>query len=182
MKKAVILLADGFEEVEAVTPIDFLRRAGVDVTLVGVSGPVAEGSRGISVETDLTVEEYSDSPDMVIIPGGKAGAAHVAASAAARDIIRQAYNNSALVAALCAAPALVLGPMGLLDGRKYTCYPGFEKEMTEGIFLEDRVVVDGTLITSRGPGTAAEFSLTLIEKMVGKKESEAIQRGTLQPF
>ncbi len=182
MKRAAILLADGFEEVEALTPADFLRRAGIEVTLLGVSGPTAEGGHGIQVETDETVEEFSGALDMVIIPGGMPGASNVAASEEAVKLIRQVDNDSGYIAAICAAPAVVLAANGLLHGKSYTCYPGFEKQVEEGRFVQDRVFTDGTLITSRGPGTAGEFAVTLIEKLAGKETAQKVAQGTLQFF
>ncbi len=182
MKRAAILLADGFEEVEALTPADFLRRAGIDVTLVGVSGPVVEGGQGIQVEADETIEEFSGSLDALILPGGKPGAVRLSASEEVVKLLRQVDNDSGYLAAICAAPAVVLGPHGFLKGKSYTCYPGFEKDVADGRFVQDRVFTDGTLITSRGPGTAAEFAVTLIEKLAGPGAARKVAQGTLQFF
>ena len=180
MKKIAVLLADGFEEVEAVTPIDFLRRAGVEVLAVGVAGKTATGSHGVTISADVELGRLSGDMDGVVLPGGMPGARNIADSAAAVDLVRRALEGGKIVAAICAAPAVVLGAHGLLRGRRFTCYPGFEKEVRDAVFSPDRVVVDGNLITSRGPDTAAEFALALIEKIVGPGEAEKIRKGTLQ--
>lgn len=180
MKKVVLFLADGFEEVEAVTPIDFLRRSGVDVVVAGVSGKEVRGSHGIKIECDAEVSRIKGPFDGVIIPGGMPGAANIAASSDAMKIISSVLDKGGLVGAICAAPSVVLGSAGLIKGRKFTCYPGFEEKFSGSDFSPDRVVIDGNLITSRGPGTAAEFSVALIEYLCGKEAADKINKGTLQ--
>jgi len=175
-----LLLAPGFEEVEAVTPADFLRRAGIDVRLVGVGGRLVEGSHGIRLEADLTLEELAEEPEGVILPGGMPGAANLAASPAAVELIRRVHSQGRLVAAICAAPAVVLEPAGVLAGKRATCFPGFEERFTTARFSASRVVVDGNLITSRGPGTAAEFAVKLIEHIAGREKAQEVHRRTLQ--
>ena len=185
MMRIAVLLADGFEEIEAITAIDFLRRAGVDVPIVGVNGVVATGGHAIRVESTLPVADVDDlfisSLDGVIVPGGTGGAENIAASNPAVDIIRACLDGGKLVAAICAAPGLVLGDHNLLTGRRFTCYPGFETHISGGHFSEDRVVVDGNVITSRGPGTAAEFSIAIVRYLVGEEPAADLQRATLQP-
>ncbi len=180
MKKIAVLLADGFEEVEAVTPIDFLRRAGIDVVTAGVAGKTVTGAHGVKISADAAVGELSADMDGVVLPGGMPGARNISDSAAAVDLVRKTLAAGKLVGAICAAPAVVLGAHGLLQGRRFTCYPGFERDVRGASFTPDRVVTDGNLITSRGPGTAAEFSLALIGKLVGREEAEKIRKGTLQ--
>ena len=180
MKTVVVLLADGFEEVEATTPIDFLRRADIDVTVAGVTGRDVVGAHDIRVNTDITVDELTNTFDAVIIPGGKLGAQNIAANADAMALIRAQLLSGRLVAALCAAPAVVLGKHDLIGDRAYTCYPGFEDEVTGGRFSEDRVVTDGNLITSRGPGTAAEFAFEVIRALGDRATAELMHRQTLQ--
>ncbi|MDC7219154.1 MAG: DJ-1/PfpI family protein [Spirochaetales bacterium] len=180
MKKIALLLADGFEEVEAITPADFLRRAGVEVILCGVYGPSVTGSHDITIEADLTLDELPDDLDGVVIPGGMPGAANIAESEEALKLIKRIHNDSELVGAICAAPAVVLGSAGILEGREFTCYPGFEKEVSGARFSEARVVRDSNLITSRGPGTAAEFSLALVEYLVSKEKAKELALATLQ--
>lgn len=175
-----LLLAPGFEEVEAVTLADFLRRAGVEVRLVGIGGRLIEGSHNLRLQTDLTIEELSEEPEGVIVPGGMPGAANIAASQEAVALIRRTHERGRLVAAICAAPAVVLEPAGVLAGRRATCFPGFEDRMPSARFSQNRVVVDGNLVTSRGPGTAAEFSVKLIELIAGREKAREVHRRTLQ--
>ena len=179
-KKVIIFLADGFEEVEAVTPIDFLRRAGADVTVAGVGGGTVKSSRGLLVQTDKAVSE-SDAGnwDAVLIPGGMPGASNIAASAACSKIIKSQVSSGRLLAAICAAPAVVLAPLGLLSGHRFTCYPGMEKDVSGARWSEERVVVDGNLITSRGPGTAGEWALEIISKLFGPDSAKKIGRDVL---
>jgi 4-methyl-5(b-hydroxyethyl)-thiazole monophosphate biosynthesis len=180
--KAVILLAPGFEEVESVTPIDFLRRASIEVEVLSVGveglGPV-QGSRGIKILCDSSLETYQDVPDCVILPGGTLGAKNLHASPLVGELVAKVQNTQGLVASICASPALVLDPLGVLKDEQYTCYPGFEKQVTQGSWREDRVVVSGNLITSRSAGTASEFSLAIIEYLVGAKVAQEVKTSTL---
>ena len=176
-----LLLAHGFEEVEALTPVDLLRRAGLDVRLVGVGATVVQGGHGIRVEADTTLDDLDiDQVEGLILPGGGEGTENLARSKGVLDLVRELFARGNLVAAICAAPAVVLQGTGVLKGRRVTCYPGFEDRLSGCSFLEDRVVVDGNLVTSRGPGTAAEFSLALIEILVDRGAAEEIRIATLQ--
>jgi len=179
-KRVALLLADGFEEVEAVTPIDFLRRAGLDLISLGVTGLQVTGGHDIIVHADRKIEDFDRELDAVVIPGGMPGAANIAASKAAVRLIEDVYRKGGLVAAICAAPAVVLYPLGILDDRKATCFPGFEKEWTRASFSPDRVVIDGNVITSRGAGTAAEFSEAIIARLAGAAAAADIHSRTLQ--
>ena len=179
-KKVAVLLADGFEEVEAVTPIDFLRRAGVKVIAAGITGKTVTGANGVNITADALAKDLPGDLDGVVIPGGMPGAANVAKSKEAGELIKKLLAAGGLVAAICAAPAVVLGAGGFLSGKRFTCYPGFEKDITGASFSGDRVVVDGNLITSRGPGTAAEFSIALIEYLAGKEAADKVFSATLQ--
>ena len=174
-----LILAPGFEEVEAVTPVDFLRRAGVDVKLFGIGAKRIAGSHGIVVEADAALEELARTPAGLIVPGGMPGAANVAASEKALEVIRGVFAAGGLVAAICAAPVVVLQEAGVLRGRRVTCYPGFENRFRGCTCVEDRVVVDGNVVTSRGPGTAAEFAVKLVEILKGPAAAEIFQK-TLQ--
>jgi len=175
----VVFLADGFEEVEAVTVVDYLRRAGVELVTAGIGTQMPTGARGIRIASDIEIESLDEMPDGVVLPGGMPGSANLAASGRVGDITRGVMKNENMVAAICAAPALVLGGFGLLRDREYTCYPGFEESLSEGIFLDERVVVDHNLITSQGAGTAGEFAIAIIRYMVGDAAAEAIARGVL---
>ena len=185
MAKVVVFLAEGFEDVEAVTPIDFLRRAGVEVTIVGVGAKVITSAHGIRMEADVELEALEDetSYDGLVCPGGMPGAENIASEQRILDMIDSFNLEGKTVAAICASPGVILARTGALKGRKATSYPGFEKyfgDTTEA--STDRVVVDGNLITSRGPGTSAEFSIELIRRFADDDTAEKIKSGTLQLF
>ncbi len=171
-KKAVVLLAEGFEEVEAVTPITFLRRAGIEVVQAATGESLTvKGARGVTILADTTLAELSgaDSFDAIIVPGGLKGAENIAASKAAGALLKNMAKAEKLVCAICAAPAVVLAPLGLLDGVKFTCFPGMEENLNAkgGKWLQDRVVTDGNIITSRAAGTAFEFAAAIVSKLLG---------------
>ncbi len=179
-KKVLVILADGFEEIEAVTPIDVLRRAGLEVTLAGVSGKTITGAHGIKFQTDIILDDYKGLPDAVVLPGGLPGAKNLGESKKVMELVRQMNSQKKLVGAICAAPALVLAPAGILNGRKATCYPGFEKNFPPPVsFSGERVVVDEHIITSRGPGSALEFALELVEQLAGKEKAQTLKEGLL---
>ena len=172
MKKACVLLAEGFEEVEAVTPIDYLRRAGVEVVTLGLGGLSIRGSHGIQVEADASLDASASETlwDCVVVPGGGVGAKNIASSQEAIDLIRAQDGAGRLLAAICAAPAVVLhGGCRLLAGRRFTGYPGTEAQVTGATFVPDRVVVDGNLVTARGAGCAGEFARSIVSILVGKE-------------
>lgn len=182
--KMYLLLAEGFEEVEALTPADYLRRAGIDVRLVSVSGNLTvTGSHGIPVLADIPVKEASALGDWdgLILPGGMPGASNLAASADVDSLLKKAHASSALICAVCAAPALVLAPKGILEGRAWTCYPGMEKEAGAAVktWKEERVVADGNIITSRAAGTVGEWSLKIIEKLLGDAAAVKLAKSVL---
>lgn len=187
-KKALVFLAEGFEEVEAVTPLDYLRRAEIEVSVVSVTGNAAvRGVHGVSINTDALVEEFADRLsaglwDAVFIPGGMPGAANLAACPEVNSFYRDMAAAGKIIAAICAAPAVVLAPLGLLDGKKFCCYPGMENRLAAvkgGTLLEEKAVVDGNLITSRGPGTAADYALALITALAGGREADKLRRDAL---
>ncbi len=176
MKKTVlIVLADGFEEIEAVTPIDVLRRAGLEVIVAGVGKREITGAHNITVETDLMIEQYQGSPDAVVLPGGMPGAENLSQSEALKDLLQKMRKPGKLIGAICASPAVVLAPTGILDGKKATCFPGFDNDLGPKVkFVTDRVVTDGQVVTSRGPGTAMEFSLELVSQLVSAEKAEQL--------
>jgi 4-methyl-5(b-hydroxyethyl)-thiazole monophosphate biosynthesis len=184
-KKAIVLLAEGFEEVEAVTPIDYLRRAGVAVTVTAIGGSLSvKGARGITVNADALLRDIiqkgeSTGFDAVIIPGGMPGAANIAASRESGALILEMAAAGKLVCAVCAAPAVVLAPLGLLSGKKFTCYPGMEEKVQNGKWTDERVAIDGTIVTSRGAGTAGEFAVAIISQLVNEAEGDKIARAVL---
>lgn len=170
-----ILLADGFEEAEALVPADLLRRAGAEVKLVGVTGQAVTGAHGISVNSDISLDQVEQNGmEMLVIPGGLPGVTNVAASAKAMELVKAAAAAECCLAAICAAPAIVLGPVGILKGRKATCYPSMEDGMTGAqAQVGQSVVVDGDIITGEGPGAAFDFGLKLVEVLKG---TETMQR------
>lgn len=172
-----VLLGTGFEETEAIAPVDLLRRAGVEVTTVGINGKIVKGSHGIGVEADMTLEEadFSDL-EMIVLPGGLGGVASCRASKAAMDALAKAWQDGKLVAAICAGPT-VLADLGITDGKTCTCYPGCEGGMGNAIMAENAAAVqDGRLITGTSAGCAIPFGLKLIEALKGPEAAEAIRR------
>ncbi len=160
-----MFLAPGFEEVEALAPLDLLRRAGLEVCTVGIGGATITGAHGITVLTDMTDEAFLTlndiSPRMVILPGGMPGTLNLDASAAVDTAITATVQSGGYLCAICAAP-LILGRRGLLKGCRATCYPGFEAELTGATEIGGRVIRDGRIITATGMGVAVEFGLELI--------------------
>jgi len=180
MARAVVVLAEGFEEMEAVIVIDVLRRAGVEVTTVGVGGRQVEGAHALTLVADALVEEAPREVDAVVLPGGMPGAEHLAASGAVTALLRAVHDGGGIVAAICAAPAVALAPTGLLAGRRATCYPGFEARFPGDVTAIDApVVVDGPFVTSRGPGTAFAFALALVERLVSPEGAADLGRRML---
>ena len=185
MKKVLLFLAKGFEEVEAVTPIDFLRRAGIEVTTIGIGGRMIDGAHGISIEADTVLPELEgvEAYDGLVFPGGMPGAENIAADERVLKLVNLFHGKGKLIAAICASPAVVLAGTGVLNGRQATCYPGFENKFGSEIsFSSERVVRDGNIITSRGPGTAAEFAVELIRYLADEETAIKIKEGTLQAF
>lgn len=176
MKKTVlIVLADGFEEIEAVTPIDVLRRAGLEVIVAGVGKREVTGAHDITIETDIMLEQYQENPDAIVLPGGMPGAENLQKSEALKDILQKMKRSGKIIAAICAAPAVVLAPNGILEGKKATCFPGYENELgAKTKFVAERVVTDGLVVTSRGPGSAMEFSLELVSQLVSPEKAEQL--------
>ena len=175
-----LFLANGFEETEALVPLDLLRRAGCEVTTVGVGGSdTVRGSHGITVMADLPDTMFADSaPEMVVLPGGMPGAKNLAESPVVGAALRATARNGGYLAAICAAP-MVLGRAGLLAGKNATCFPGFEKELTGAKVMTDRVVTDGKVITAAGMGVAMQFGLELVKALRGKDAAEALRRAVL---
>ena len=169
-----LFLANGFEEIEALTPLDVLRRAGVPVTTVGVGGDSILGAHGIRVQADIPDTMYRDSaPDMIILPGGMPGSEHLDNSRVVDAALRAAERNGAYLCAICAAP-MVLGKRGYLKGKKAVCYPGFEQFLEGATVTDARMERDGKVITAKGMGVALEFGLALVEELCGKEKAEQI--------
>ncbi|MDR0496612.1 MAG: DJ-1/PfpI family protein [Treponema sp.] len=188
-KNVIVLLAEGFEEVEAITPIDYLRRAGIEVTVASIGKELAvTGSHGIKVTADICLDSFLDPGtqnlevcDGVVVPGGLPGADNLAASKATGAFLKEMAVSGKLVSAICASPARVLAPLGLLEGKKFTCYPGEEAKVSNAEWKQDRVVVDGNVITSRGAGTAGEFACAIVDRLLGEGEGKKISDKVLLP-
>lgn len=174
-----VLLGEGFEEVEAITPVDVLRRCGAAVQTAGIGGLEIKGSHEITVRADCKVEEIDRAAlEMIVIPGGLGGVASINGSKAALTAIENAWADGKYVAAICAGPTVLAG-LHISDGRKVTSYPGTDSQMGSADCREDEVVVDGKLITSRGPGTAMAFALKLAETVCGEKAAKQTAAGML---
>lgn len=177
----VCFLANGFEEIEALTPIDCLRRCGIDVLTVGVNSSIINGSHHIPVvcDTDTDTFEIPDDLQMLILPGGMPGTLNLENSKIVQKTIDHCISNNIPIAAICAAPS-ILGHKMILDGKNATCYPGFEKDLLGANVVDENVVVDGNIITACGMGAAIEFSLAIIEKLISKERAiellESIKR------
>jgi len=182
MATVCVPLAPGFEEIEATTIIDVLRRAGVEVRTAAVTrgGAVpVEGSHGIKVIADTTIDEAAKHDwRMVVLPGGMPGATNLRDDPRVASLLHKVHRAGGWAAAICAAP-IALGAAGLLEGREATCYPGFEKELRGAKTRTDRVVRSERVLTSRGPGTALEFALALVEILVGKTKAQELGQGML---
>ncbi|MCD5406763.1 MAG: DJ-1/PfpI family protein [Desulfotomaculum sp.] len=175
-----VFLASGFEELEAVTVIDILRRAEIKVITVSISNQKeVEGAHEIKIIADQCIDDLDESAiKMIVLPGGLPGSFNLKESKKLSEIIKNAHNNQKYIAAICAAP-LVLGSIGLLDKKKATCYPGFEKYLTGATTTGEKFVVDGNIITAKGPGAASGFALKLVEILKDKATAEKLRQGML---
>ncbi|MBO4385985.1 MAG: DJ-1/PfpI family protein [Treponema sp.] len=187
MKKAVVFIADGTEEIEVITPVDYLRRAAVQVNLVSVSqSRTVTTSHGVSINADMTLESYlsagEELPDAVVVPGGMPGTTNIAECRAAVDFVDQMDKAGKLVCAICAAPAVVLPLTGALKGKSWTCYPSRWDNIEEysGKYKDEAFVHDANLITGRGPGAAEEFSMEIVRTLVGDAIFAKIKEGSVQ--
>ena len=179
-ERAVLVpLLPGFEEIEAVTIIDVLRRAEVPVRIASSSAGPVRGSHGIEVTAEAALDEVAaDDLAMIALPGGMPGADHLARHPAVQRLVRELAATDRFTAAICAAP-IALAAAGLHRGKRVTCFPGFEDRLDGATPVADPVVVDGTLVTSRGPGTALEFALTLVELLRGRSARAELARRML---
>lgn len=169
-----VFLANGFEESEALVPVDMLRRLDCDVKMVGVGGLQVTGSHGITITADLEEKDVdTDQMEMVFLPGGLPGTLNLEKSPIVRAAVESAAECGAYVAAICAAPS-ILGHLGLLEGHKATCYPSFASELKGAEYVEEPVVVSGSFITGRGAGAALPFALKLGEILCGKEAAEKL--------
>lgn len=175
MKRVLVPLAEGFEELEAVTIIDILRRAGIEVAVASLAGSPVTGAHGIRLAADAPLAALVGQDfDMIALPGGMPGAQHLKDDPRIASLIRRLHDAGRPVAAICAAP-MVLAAAGVLDGRRATSYPGFLAGTAKSTVVGDAVVTDRGVITSRGPGTALDFALALVEELEGRAARDAIE-------
>lgn len=171
-----VFLAQGFEEIEALTPVDVLRRGGAEVVTVGIGGTQITGSHGITVKADITDAELKDlaAAEAIVLPGGMPGTLNLEKNAAVQDALKYAAEHHLLVGAICAAPS-VLGHAGMLQGKKAVCFPGFEGELKGAALSEEGVCCDGNIITAKGMGVSLPFGLALLAALRGKDAAEKVR-------
>lgn len=174
-KVAKIFIADGFEETEAVVPCDILLRGGVDVKLVSVNGKAeVEGAHGLRLTVQERLSPEAAEADLLMLPGGMPGTLNLGACEELKDVIARAAEGGKVIAAICAAPS-VIGRMGLLRGRRATCYPGFESELAGAVCTGESVVKDGKFITGIGPGASYAFGLALLAELKGDGVADEVR-------
>jgi 4-methyl-5(b-hydroxyethyl)-thiazole monophosphate biosynthesis len=174
-KKVLVPIADGTEEIEAVCIIDVLRRAGAEVVVASVGEKEVTCSRGVRIVADKLLGECkTEAFDMIVLPGGVPGAQNLRDSADLTKLLKKQAGSGGFFGAICASPAVVLQAHGLLANRQATSHPAFSDQLEPNESIESRVVVDGSCVTSRGPGTALEFALKLVELLYGKKTAQAV--------
>jgi 4-methyl-5(b-hydroxyethyl)-thiazole monophosphate biosynthesis len=172
--RILVLLADGFEEIEAITVIDVLRRAGIEVDSVGITGAWVTGSHKIKIMADKKISEVDvEKYDGIVLPGGSKGVENLARASKVKELLEKMNEKGKLIAAICAAPSL-LAKFHILDNKKATIYPGMERELPYP--RDERVVVDTNIITSQAPGTAMEFALAIVEKFFGKGKVQELKK------
>ena len=180
MKKALVLFAQGSEELEAVTVVNILRRAGIAVTLAGTDSGALQGSRSIAIQPDATLDSVlNEEFDLIVLPGGQPGTRNLSADQRVLQLVRSMAETGKLVAAICAAPA-VLAKAGLLNDKDATCYPGSLDDFPGVRLKAGAIVEDGNLITSRGPGTAMDFALRLTERLAGHAKRAEVEAGLVR--
>ncbi|HZJ58604.1 MAG TPA: DJ-1 family glyoxalase III [Clostridia bacterium] len=181
--KVIVFLADGFEEVEALTVVDYLRRVDISVETISITRErEVMGAHDIPVLADKTIDEVGDAElyDGVIIPGGLPGATNLRDNPMVIETVKGVYENGKLAAAICAGP-IVLERAGIIEGRRVTSYPGFKDQLPGSIYVEQGVVRDGNIITARGPALAVYFAIEIAEYFLGEKKAEELQRAILLP-
>jgi len=179
MKTAVILLTPGFEEIESITVIDILRRAGVQLTVAGTIDGTIIGSRKMRILADCSIDAVLDADfDLLILPGGQPGTDNLAADLRVKTMLNIIWASGGLIAAICAAPT-ILTSYGFLDGKRATSHPSVQSQMNITQYSEDAVVVDGRLITSRSPGTAMAFAFELVTQLMGAERAKKVNKGVL---
>lgn len=182
MAKIAILLAPGYEELEAVTVIDVLRRAGLEVLIAGLQKEPVPSARGVKIVPDVTMDELDpEKLDLVVLPGGLPGVANLKKDPRVRDLIGKMQEKGKMCAAICAAPG-ALAAFGVLKGRRATIYPSLKKELAEARLTDEPVVVDGNVVTSQGPGTALPFAFKLVELLASEEKAQEVAKAMLLPW
>lgn len=182
MKKAVILFAEGFEEIEALSVVDILRRAGIVCDMCSIGGKVVSGAHKIKIEADLLFDETNfDEYDALILPGGMPGSAYLRDDKRVIEVVKKYNNEDKIIGAICAAP-LVLERAEIIEGRKITSYPSEKETLKASKYVDDLVAVDNNLITSRGPATAFYFAYEILNKLGAKDEAANLKEGMLLNF
>jgi 4-methyl-5(b-hydroxyethyl)-thiazole monophosphate biosynthesis len=179
MPRVAVILADGFEEVEALAIIDVLRRAEIETVVAGLHDGVITSARKVKVVPDTVIDTVkADDFDMIVLPGGQPGADNLNADPRVKELLVSFCQKGKLTGAICAAP-IVLASAGLLQGKRATSYPTYKDRLVGAKYEENTVVVDGNLLTSRGPGTALAFGLAIVERLVGKDKAQKIKEAML---
>jgi 4-methyl-5(b-hydroxyethyl)-thiazole monophosphate biosynthesis len=179
MNKVLVALAPGFEEIETITVVDILRRAGARVILAATEEGPVEGSRGVSILPDTLIDQVSESDfDLLVLPGGQPGTSNLQKNEKVKAIIKNMHQDQKLVAAICAAPT-VLHSAGILKDVVVTSHPSVQEQLVDTEYSDDRVVVDGHIVTSRSPGTALEFAFKLVEILYNKDRRDTVNKGVM---
>lgn len=180
MAKAYIFVANGSEEIETLIPVDVLRRGGVEVKTVSITGSTdVEMSHGVTIKTDLTFENANlDDADLLMLPGGLPGSTNLNDHKGVREALTKQYNDGKLVAAICAAP-MVFGSLGIVRGRRATCYPGFEKFLDGAEYTHELCTVDGNVVTGEGPAAALPFAYKLLEMLSTEQTAHEVADGMM---
>ncbi|GKT27296.1 Protein/nucleic acid deglycase DJ-1 like protein [Aduncisulcus paluster] len=180
-KNVFVILANGCETIEAMSPIDVLRRAGCHVTTLSLSSSVeVKTAQDVIVKADKSIGSVSSIPDAIVLPGGLGGAKNIAASSPLKSLCKSILDNGGHVCAICATPGVALAPWGMLHGKRATCYPSFEKSFhSSTTYVDEQVVVDGQIVTSAGPGTALPFSYKILEVLGMKEKASQLSKGML---
>jgi len=179
MPRVAVILADGFEEVEAMAIVDVLRRADIETVVAGLHGGQITGARKVKVVPDTIIDTVkADDFDMIVLPGGQPGADNLNADMRVRELIKICFQKGKLVGAICAAP-IVLAGAGVLNGKHITSYPTYRDRFSGVVYEEKTIVEDGNVLTSRGPGTALNFGLAIVERLAGKEKARQIKEAML---
>lgn len=178
MAKALVLMAEGFEEIELTSIVDILRRGGVTVTIAGLKDGLITGSKGMKMQPDVTLDGIKEMYDMIILPGGSPGYVNLGSDRRVIELVNRYNADGKIVAAICAAPS-VLVKAGILAGKNATIFRGMENELKNAVYVDKPVVEDGNILTSQGPGTAMEFAIALLKRLAGEKKAREVQEKLL---